>query len=131
MYVCIHKGALRIIEEQILGAHVTCEVTPHHLTLTDEVVGTYDTDTKVNPPLRSENHVKALVRALSEGLIDCIATDHAPHNVESKDCEYAKASFGISGIETAVAVIMDRLVHTGLLDITEMVRLFTVGPAAF
>lgn len=124
------KGALHIIEEaKSSGAHVTCEVTPHHLTLTDEVVGTYDTDTKVNPPLRSENHVKALVRALSEGLIDCIATDHAPHNVESKDCEYAKASFGISGIETAVAVIMDRLVHTGLLDITEMVRLFTVGPS--
>lgn len=124
------RGALHIIEEaKSSGAHVTCEVTPHHLTLTDEAVGSYDTDTKVNPPLRSEDHVNALVKAVSSGLIDCIATDHAPHNVESKDCEYAKASFGISGIETAVPVIMDRLVHTGLLDIVEMVRLFTLGPS--
>lgn len=124
------RGALHIIEEaKSSGAHVTCEVTPHHLTLTDEAVSSYDTDTKVNPPLRSEDHVNALVKAVSSGLIDCIATDHAPHNVESKDCEYAKASFGISGIETAVPVIMDRLVHTGLLDIVEMVRLFTLGPS--
>jgi dihydroorotase len=124
------KGALHIIEEaKSSGANITCEVTPHHLTLTDEAVGAYDTDTKVNPPLRSEDHVKALVNAVSSGLIDCIATDHAPHNVESKDCEYSKASFGISGIETAVAVIMDKLVHTGLLGITEMVKLFTVGPS--
>jgi dihydroorotase len=122
-------GSLHIIEEaKASGARVTCEVTPHHLTLTDEVVGAYDTDTKVNPPLRSEAHVRALVAAVASGLIDCIATDHAPHDVESKDCEYAKASFGISGIETAVAVIMDRLVHTGLLHITDMVKLFTVGP---
>ena len=122
-------GSLHIIEEaKAAGACVTCEVTPHHLTLTDEVVGDYDTNTKVNPPLRSEAHVKALARALASGLIDCIATDHAPHNVESKDCEYAKASSGISGLETAVAVIMDRLVHAGLLHITDMVRLFTVGP---
>ena len=123
-------GALRIIEEaRASGIRVTCEVTPHHLTLTDEGIGTYDTDTKVNPPLRSEDHVKALVDAVTSGVIDCIATDHAPHNVESKDCEYAKASFGISGIETAVPVIMDKLVHAGLLDITKMVSLFTTGPA--
>ena len=123
-------GALHIIEEaRACGAHVTCEVTPHHLTLTDEAVGAYDTDTKVNPPLRSEEHVKTLVDAVASGLINCIATDHAPHNVESKDCEYAKASFGISGIETAVAVIMDKLVHAGLIDISRMVSLLTVGPA--
>lgn len=122
-------GSLHIIEQaKAAGACVTCEATPHHLTLTDEIVGDYDTNTKVNPPLRSEAHVKALAHALASGLIDCIATDHAPHNVESKDCEYAKASSGISGLETAVAVIMDRLVHTGLLHITDMVRLFTVGP---
>ncbi len=123
-------GTLHIIEEaRACGANITCEVTPHHLTLTDEAVGTYDTDTKVNPPLRSEDHVKTLVDAIGSGLIDCIATDHAPHNVESKDCEYAKASFGISGIETAVAVIMDKLVHAGHIDISQMVSLFTVGPS--
>ncbi|NLB73059.1 MAG: dihydroorotase, partial [Firmicutes bacterium] len=121
--------SLHIIEQaKAAGACVTCEATPHHLTLTDEVVGDYDTNTKVNPPLRSEAHVKALARALASGLIDCIATDHAPHNIESKDCEYAKASSGISGLETAVAVIMDRLVHNGLLPIADMVKLFTVGP---
>jgi dihydroorotase len=99
------------------------------LALTDEVVGSYDTDTKVNPPLRSEEHRAALREALASGLIDCIATDHAPHDFESKDCEYGLASFGISGIETAVAVIMDTLVRPGLLDIAKMVELFTTGPA--
>ncbi|HOL02323.1 MAG TPA: dihydroorotase [Bacillota bacterium] len=123
------EGSLRIIEQaKAAGISVTCEVTPHHLTLTDETVGDYDTDTKVNPPLRSERDVKALVDAVASGLVDCIATDHAPQNIESKDCEYANASFGISGLETAVAVIMDRLVHPGFLRITDMVRLFTVGP---
>ncbi|HOB89370.1 MAG TPA: dihydroorotase [Bacillota bacterium] len=123
------EGSLRIIEQaKAAGISVTCEVTPHHLTLTDETVGDYDTDTKVNPPLRSQHDVKALVDAVASGLVDCIATDHAPQNIESKDCEYANASFGISGLETAVAVIMDRLVHPGLLRITDMVRLFTVGP---
>jgi dihydroorotase len=123
------EGSLRIIEQaKAAGISVTCEVTPHHLTLTDEMVGDYDTDTKVNPPLRSQHDVKALVDAVASGLVDCIATDHAPQNIESKDCEYANASFGISGLETAVAVIMDRLVHPGLLRITDMVRLFTVGP---
>ena len=123
------EGSLRIIEQaKAAGISVTCEVTPHHLTLTDEMVGDYDTDTKVNPPLRSQHDVKALVDAVASGLVDCIATDHAPQNIESKDCEYANASFGISGLETAVAVIMDRLVHPGFLRITDMVRLFTVGP---
>ena len=124
------KGALEAVKQaKASGLAVTCEATPHHLALTDEVVGSYDTDTKVNPPLRSEEHVAALREALTSGLIDCIATDHAPHHFESKDCEYGLASFGISGIETAVAVIMDSLVRPGLLDIARMVELFTTGPA--
>jgi dihydroorotase len=124
------KGALEAVKQaKASGLAVTCEATPHHLALTDEVVGSYDTDTKVNPPLRSEEHVAALREALASGLIDCIATDHAPHHFESKDCEYGLASFGISGIETAVAVIMDTLVRPGLLDIARMVELFTTGPA--
>lgn len=111
------------------GINVTCEVTPHHLTLTDQAVENYDTDTKVNPPLRSGQDIESLIEAIKDGTVDCIATDHAPHHLESKDCEYSKAAFGISGIETAVAVIMDYLVKPGLITLEEMVRLFTVGPA--
>jgi dihydroorotase len=111
------------------GIKVTCEVTPHHLILTDDVVGSYDADTKVNPPLRSEEHVLALRQALQEGIIDCIATDHAPHHRESKDCEYALAAPGISGLETAVALVMDKIVNPGILTIEQMVHLFTTGPA--
>lgn len=124
------RGSLEMIREaKARGVKVTCEVTPHHLTLTDELVGDYDTDTKVNPPLRSREHLMALRQGLLDGTIDCIATDHAPHHVESKDCEYELAAFGISGLETAVAVVMDKLVSQGLLDMMQMVDLFALGPA--
>lgn len=124
------SGSLDLIRNaRARGLKVTCEVTPHHLTLSDEIVGSYDTDTKVNPPLRSSEHIAALRAALLDGTVDCIATDHAPHHFESKDCEYELASFGISGLETAVAVIMDKLVNPGTLGINRMVSLFTSGPA--
>jgi dihydroorotase len=123
-------GSIELIRQaKAEGLKITCEATPHHLTLTDELAGSYDADTKVNPPLRSAEYVQALRVALNDGTIDCIATDHAPHHQESKDCEYAIASFGISGIETAVAVIMDYLVDKGILEIEKMVSLFTTGPA--
>jgi len=125
------RGAAELIRQaKERGIRVTCEVTPHHLILTDEIVGSYDADTKVNPPLRSEEHVLALREALKEGIIDCIATDHAPHHQESKDCEYALAAPGISGLETAVALIMDKLVNPGIIKIEQMVSLFTSGPAS-
>jgi len=124
------RGSMDLIRDaKARGIDVTCEVTPHHLLLTDEIVGSYDTDTKVNPPLRSQEHLEALIEGLQDGTVDCIATDHAPHHWESKDCEYNLASNGISGLETAAAVIMDGLVSKGLLDIELMVELFTVGPA--
>jgi dihydroorotase len=124
------SGSIELIRNaKSAGIRVTCEVTPHHLTLSDEIVGSYDADTKVYPPLRSEGHIADLRQALLDGTIDCIATDHAPHHRESKDCEYNLASPGISGLETAVAVIMDKLVNPGIIDIEEMVRLFTIGPA--
>lgn len=110
------------------GLLVSCEATPHHLALSDEIVGSYDADTKVNPPLRSQDHIETLLDAVNDGTIDCLATDHAPHEMESKDCEYALASFGISGLETAVAVCMD-LVNKGLLDLERVVAGFTSGPA--
>lgn len=123
-------GALDMIAKaKKEGLAVTCEVTPHHLALTDEIVGTYDTDTKVSPPLRSAEHVAALRKALADGVIDCIATDHAPHELEAKDCEYNLAANGISGLETAIAVVMDKLVNTGELDLEQMVRAFTSTPA--
>lgn len=111
------------------GIAVTCEVTPHHLTLTDEIVGDYDPDTKVNPPLRSQKHLDTLLEGLQDGTIDCIATDHAPHHREDKDCEYNMAAFGISGLETAVAVLMDRLIQPGKLELSQLVSFFTSAPA--
>ena len=123
------KGTLEMIRKaKAEGVKVTCEVTPHHLTLTDEITGTYDANTKVNPPLRSEDHVKALLAGLKDGTIDCIVTDHAPHEFEAKDCEYELAAYGISGLETAVPLIMSLIDEEFTLQ--QMVSLFTVGPAA-
>ena len=110
------------------GLRVTCEVTPHHLLLTDAMVKNYDANTKVNPPLRSADHVEALRQALADGTIDCISTDHAPQHRESKECEFDLAAFGISGLETAIPLTM-QLVEQKYLDIMEWVRLFTAGPA--
>ncbi|NLU48150.1 MAG: dihydroorotase [Syntrophomonadaceae bacterium] len=122
-------GSIQMIKRaKSEGVHVTCEVPPHHLTLTDEIVGSYDTDTKVNPPLRSQEHLETLWKALKDGTIDCIATDHAPHHFESKDCEYELAASGISGLETAVPVVMS-LVHKGILDLKTMVEKMSLGPA--
>ena len=110
------------------GLAVSCEVTPHHLTLTDEVIEGYDTDAKVNPPLRTAEDIEALIEGINDGTVDCIATDHAPHHLESKDCEFNLAAFGISGLETAIPVVMS-LVNTGKIELMRMVELFTVGPA--
>ncbi|MDD2586870.1 MAG: dihydroorotase [Syntrophomonadaceae bacterium] len=123
------RGSVELIRQAKKdGIKVTCEATPHHLTLTDELVGSYDADTKVNPPLRSTEHVEALLEGLNDGTIDCIVTDHAPHHLESKDCEYNLAAFGISGLETSVAVCMN-LVNQGKLSLEKMVSLYTTGPA--
>jgi len=123
-------GSLELVREaKRRGLKVTCEVTPHHLTLTDKELGDYDTDFKVNPPLRSREHVNALIEGLRDGVIDCLASDHAPHEIESKDCEFNLASFGISGLETAVAVVLDCLVRPGLIDLGTVVKAWTAGPA--
>jgi dihydroorotase len=108
---------------------VSCEVTPHHLTLTDEAISTYDTDTKMNPPLRSSKDLKALLRGLADGTVDAIATDHAPHLPDEKCVEFAKAPFGVIGLETAVPVCLDRLVHKKVIGLPRLVELFTTGPA--
>ncbi|EME98707.1 dihydroorotase [Streptomyces mobaraensis NBRC 13819 = DSM 40847] len=98
------------------GWNVTAEVTPHHLLLTDELVRSYNPVYKVNPPLRTEADVMALREALADGTIDCVATDHAPHPHEDKDCEWGAAAMGMVGLETALSVVQHTMVETGLLD---------------
>jgi dihydroorotase len=113
------------------GVRVTAEATPHHLFLTDEAVreSGYDTSTKMNPPLRSEADRQALVAALGDGTVDCIATDHAPHTVDDKNVEFDAAAFGVVGLETAVALCLDRLVGEDALDLPRLVALLASGPA--
>ncbi len=108
---------------------ITCEVTPHHLLLTDEQVSSYDTNTKMNPPLRSQDDVNALVRGIASGDVDVIATDHAPHNINDKMLEFDRAPFGITGLETAVSLICDRFVRTEIISMERMVQLFSTNPA--
>ena len=113
------------------GVRVTAEVTPHHLFLTDEAVREtgYDTNTKMNPPLRSEADREAVLAGLRDGTIDCIATDHAPHTVDDKKVEYDHAANGVVGLETAVALCLDRLVGAGLLELPYLVALLSANPA--
>jgi dihydroorotase len=110
------------------GVRVTAEVTPHHLTLTEEKVLGYDTNAKVNPPLRSRQDIQALIQGLNDNTIDIIATDHAPHTEEDKKCEFAFAASGISGLETALGSLMS-LVHDGQLDLTTLITKLTSEPA--
>jgi dihydroorotase len=113
------------------GVRVTAEVTPHHLLLTDQAVkeADYDTATKMNPPLRSEEDRQAVFDGLRDGTIDCIATDHAPHTVDDKKVEFDRAAFGIVGLETAVSLSLDRLVRPGLLALQQLVGLLSTAPA--
>jgi dihydroorotase len=110
------------------GLRVTCEVTPHHFTLIDEDVQ-YDSRFKMNPPLASREDREALIAGLADGAVDAIATDHAPHEPALKDVEFDRAPFGILGFETAIALTLEQLVHTGKLSLMRMVELFTTGPA--
>jgi dihydroorotase len=114
------------------GVRVTCEVAPHHFTLTDESLGTpipYDTNTKMNPPLREAADRDAMIEGLRDGSIDVIATDHAPHHLDEKRVEFDRAPFGIVGLETAVSLSLDRLVHQGVVTLTRLVELMSVNPA--
>ncbi|HET9658508.1 MAG TPA: dihydroorotase [Kineosporiaceae bacterium] len=111
------------------GIDVTAEVTPHHLLLTDELVRSYDPVYKVNPPLRTEQDVTALRQALADGTIDVVATDHAPHPAEDKDCEWAVAAMGMTGLETALSVVQQTMVETGLLDWAGVASRMSTVPA--
>jgi dihydroorotase len=113
------------------GVRVSAEATPHHLLLTDQAVkdSGYDTATKMNPPLRGEADRRAVLEGVRDGSIDCIATDHAPHTVDDKNVEYDEAAFGVVGLETAVALCLDRLVAPGLLALPQLVALLSTNPA--
>jgi len=113
------------------GVRVSAEATPHHLLLTDQLVkdSEYDTSTKMNPPLRSEQDRLALLEGLKDGTLDCIATDHAPHTIDDKRVPYEEAAFGIVGLETAVPLALDRLVGAGHVDLPRLVALFSTNPA--
>jgi dihydroorotase len=111
------------------GLRITCEVTPHHLALTHEAVGEFDTRAKVNPPLRTEQDRLALIEGLRDGTIDCVATDHAPHTDWEKDADFDSAPFGTSGLETALSVCVETLVSPGLLTWSQLIEKLSTNPA--
>lgn len=152
------KGAIEMIRRaKNEGIRITCEVAPHHFTLTDKAVAglepqnaapekenwsqratqapanarssAYDTNTKMAPPLRSEEHLEAVIEGIKDGTIDAVATDHAPHHRDEKALEFDRAPFGITGLETAVGLAFEQLVHTGVIGLGRLVELFSANPA--
>lgn len=124
------KGAIEAIRRaKNEGINVTCEVTPHHFTLTDKAVEGYDTNTKMAPPLRSEEHLVAIIEGIKDGTIDAIATDHAPHHADEKALEYDRAPFGITGLETGVGLALTELVHKGIISLERLVEMCSANPA--
>jgi dihydroorotase len=124
------RGAVEAVRRaKARGVEVSCEVTPHHFTLTDAACEGFDTNTKMNPPLRSREHLDAILEAIADGTVDAVATDHAPHHSDEKELEFDRAAFGITGLETAVGLAFDRLVHGGHITLERLVELFSVNPA--
>jgi dihydroorotase len=111
------------------GVTVTCEVTPHHIALTDEAVQSFSTNLKMNPPLRSPEHRQALLEGIADGTVDAIATDHAPHHFDEKNIEFDLAPFGVIGLETAFGVSYDRLVRAKVISLSRLIDLLSCGPA--
>ncbi|WP_445184323.1 dihydroorotase [Pseudonocardia sp. Cha107L01] len=132
LHVC-HVSSARTIEvlraAKAAGVRVSAEVTPHHLLLTDAVLTSYDPVNKVNPPLRTGSDTAAMRTALAEGVIDCVATDHAPHPAQAKDCEWAAARPGMLGLQTALSVLVHTMVEPGLLDWRGVARVLSERPA--
>jgi dihydroorotase len=123
-------GSLRAVREgKSRGVNVTCEVAPHHFVLTDDALEGYDTNVKMNPPLRETADRDAMIEGIADGSVDVIATDHAPHHYDEKRVEFDRAPFGIVGLETAVSLTFDRLVHAGHISVTRMVELLSTNPA--
>lgn len=122
-------GSVQLVREgKGKGIMVTAEVTPHHFTLTDEAVRSFDTNTKMNPPLRSKEDIEAIRAGLRDGTIDAIATDHAPHSFDEKEVEYVAAPFGIVGLETALGLALTELFHKNLLSLSQLIEKFSSNP---
>ncbi|MBR5500117.1 MAG: dihydroorotase, partial [Clostridia bacterium] len=117
-----------IREAKARGVQVTCETCPHYFTLTEEAVGNYDTNAKVNPPLRAKEDLEAIIAGLQDGTIDCIATDHAPHHIDEKRVEFAQAANGLVGFETAFGLSYTYLVETGKLTLSQLVEKMSLNP---
>ena len=129
-HVSTYSGVQLIREAKARGVQVTAETCPHYFTLTDAVIATFDTNTKVNPPIRAEKDRLAVIQGLKDGTLDCIVTDHAPHHEDDKNVEYAQAAFGISGLETSFALSYTALVKSGEMSIVELARKMSANPAA-
>ena len=123
------KNSVNLVREaKKKGIKVTAEVTPHHFTLTDDAVKTYDTNMKMNPPLRTQEDVIAIIKGLKDGTIDCIASDHAPHSIEEKESEFQLAPNGIVGLETIVGLSFSELVHKNKISIEDLIRKLSINP---
>ncbi len=129
-HVSTYSGVQLIREAKVRGVQVTAETCPHYFTLTDEVIASFDTNTKVNPPIRAEKDRLAIIEGLKDGTLDCIVTDHAPHHEDDKNVEYALAAFGISGLETSFALSYTQLVKGGVLTLSELADKMSANPAA-
>ncbi len=124
------RGSVALIREaKARGVRVTCDVTPHHLVLTEDLVSTFDTRYKMNPPLRSQDDVEAIREGLADGTIDVIATDHAPHYIEEKELEFIYAASGVTGLETALGVVHLELVNSGILTWSDVIRKMSLAPS--
>ncbi|MCF8242640.1 MAG: dihydroorotase [Melioribacteraceae bacterium] len=123
------KNAVQLVRDaKARGINVTAEVTPHHFTLTDESIKSYDTNYKMNPPLRTQEDVDAMIEGLQDGTIDCIASDHAPHSIEEKEMEFIYAPNGILGLETQFGLVLSELVHKGHLNYEQVVEKLAINP---
>lgn len=123
------KGSIELVRKaKARGLRVSCEVAPHHFVLPHDILENYDTNHKMNPPLRSNEDIEAIIEGLVDGTVDCIATDHAPHALHEKDVEYEKAPNGIVGLETSIGLVLTKLYHEGKLDIKEIVSKMSVNP---
>lgn len=132
---CVHiahmsskRSAELVREAKARGVKVTCEVTPHHFSLTDESLKSYDTNFKMNPPLRQQKDVDAMIEGLQDGTIDCIASDHAPHTIEEKEAEFIYAPNGILGLETQLGISLSELVHKGKITLSQLVEKMAINP---
>ncbi len=128
-HVSTYSGIEIIRSAKSRGVKVTAETCPHYFVLTDDIITTYDTNTKVNPPVREEKDRQAVLCGLKDGTIDCVVTDHAPHSLKDKQVEYNLAAFGISGIETSFALSYTYLVKSGLISLTELAEIMCLKPA--